>query len=35
MLTLYRANDSLSTHDQGGLTAFDLDLAAQIDALAG
>jgi 4a-hydroxytetrahydrobiopterin dehydratase len=26
---------TLSTHDQGGLTAFDLDLAAQIDALAG
>ncbi len=26
---------TLSTHDQGGLTAFDFDLAAEIDALAG
>lgn len=25
---------TLSTHDQGGLTAFDFDLAAQIDTLA-
>ena len=24
---------TLSTHDQGGLTAFDFDLASQIDAL--
>lgn len=26
---------TLSTHDQGGLTAFDFELATQIDALAG